>query len=146
MMGRSNKMRKTLKRRAYKESAKGRIRKPMRESIMVEVDEEEFLDMLLDRLKTWTDDYTALKLYEQMYQDYIDGGVFETVHEGIAVIVDNDWVNYCTILTEEDSKYDDRYDECVELIEEGEREGDGFTIEAYLGDKDTGYAILIRNN
>lgn len=44
--------------------------------MLVKIDEDMILEMLLDRLEFWTDDHTTYRLYEQMYENYINCGVF----------------------------------------------------------------------
>lgn len=73
--------------------------------MLVRIDNDQALEMLLDRLEHWTDDHTAHRLYEQMYESYIDGGVFDGGEFDVMVIVDNDWVNYCEIIEEGDDAY-----------------------------------------
>jgi hypothetical protein len=74
--------------------------------MLVKIDNGIALDMLLDRLKFWTDDHTTYRLYEQMYENYIDGGCFEGVAFDVMEIVDNDYINWCTVIEPEDSSYD----------------------------------------
>ena len=73
--------------------------------MLVRIDNDTALEMLLDRLEHWTHSDTARRLYEQMYESYIDGGVFDGGEFDVMVIVDNDWVNYCTIIDEGDDAY-----------------------------------------
>jgi hypothetical protein len=75
--------------------------------ITIKIDEEKVVDMLIDRLKFWTDDTDLIALYEQMYKSYIDCGVFESVELDPMIIVDNDYINYCDVISPEDNCYDD---------------------------------------
>lgn len=86
--------------------------------MLVEIDEDDFLEMLMDRVRFWTDDKTTLELYEKMYKDYCDEGVFEGTKASIMEIVDNDYVNYCKVITKED-------DENFDKILEAHKNGDG---------------------
>ena len=94
--------------------------KHLNESITVEIDEDEALDMLMDRLGTWNENNRpgdiAYDLYEQMYQSYIDGGVFDGGKFDVMEIVDNDWVNYCEIVEPGDEEH--HYDELLKIYEE----------------------------
>ena len=74
--------------------------------MLVKIDNGTALDMLLDRLEFWTDDHTTYRLYEQMYEIYIDSGVFDSVEFDVMQIVDNDYINWCTVLSEGDVGYD----------------------------------------
>lgn len=74
--------------------------------MLIEIDNGQALDMLLDRLKYWTDDHTTYRLYEQMYENYIDGGIFEGGEFDVWAIVDNDYINWCTVISEGDYGYD----------------------------------------
>lgn len=75
--------------------------------MLVNIDNDMALDMLLDRLSFWTDDETTHRLYESMYENYIDGGVFESGEFNVMEIVDNDYINWCTVISEGDEAYKD---------------------------------------
>lgn len=75
--------------------------------MLVRIDEDTALEMLLDRLEHWTSDETTYHLYEAMYQSYIDSGCFEGMEFDVMVIVDNDYVNYCDVISEGDEAYED---------------------------------------
>lgn len=91
-------------------------KKEINESITVEIDEDEALDMLMNRLKHWTNDRVAYDLYEQMYESYIDGGAFDGDTFNVMQIVDNDWVNYCEVVEPGDDEH--HYDELLKIYEE----------------------------
>ena len=74
--------------------------------INVKIDETTALDMLVERVEYWTDDRDEIKLFEKMYRNSIDGGVFESIEFDPMVIVDNDWVNYCTIIRAGEKDFD----------------------------------------
>lgn len=69
--------------------------------VTVQMEDYELLDMLLDRLAYWGRE-DERELYEQMYQRRLDAGYFESGEFNISVIVDNDVVNYCEVITEEE--------------------------------------------
>lgn len=75
--------------------------------MLVNIDNDTALEMLLDRLERWTDDHTTYRLYEAMYENYIDGGCFDGGDFDVMVIVDNDYVNYCDVVSEGDEAYED---------------------------------------
>lgn len=65
------------------------------------------LDMLMDRVGHWTDDYTVNRLYEAMYADHIASGVFDYGDFDVMAIVDNDYINWCSVISEGDEEYED---------------------------------------
>lgn len=75
--------------------------------MLVNIDNDLALDMLMDRLKFWTDDPDIIKLYESMYENYIDGGVFDSGRFDVMEIVDNDYINWCSVICPGDSCYND---------------------------------------
>lgn len=75
--------------------------------MLVNIDDNMALEMLLDRLEHWTDDIITYRLYEAMYEDYIDGGCFEGGEFDVMAIVDNDYINWCTVISEGDEAYED---------------------------------------
>lgn len=75
--------------------------------MLVNIDNNRAVDMLLERLEHWTDDLTTYKLYEAMYENYVDGGCFDGGDFDIMAIVDNDYVNYCDVVSEGDEAYED---------------------------------------
>ena len=75
--------------------------------MLVNIDNNRAVDMLLERLEHWTDDLTTYKLYEAMYEHYVDGGCFDGGDFDIMAIVDNDYVNWCDVVSECDEAYED---------------------------------------
>ena len=93
--------------------------------MLVRIDNDTALAMLMERVEFWTDDNTVYRLYEQMYESYIEGGVFENGRFDIMEIVDNDYINWCTVISEGDEGYEDikrLYDEdgCTDISCEDE--------------------------
>lgn len=86
--------------------------KPLQE-VMVDIDEDDLLDLLMNRVKRWTDEKVSLDLYEQMYQSYIDSG-WDLGGNSVMVIVDNDWVNYCDVV----GPGEENYEELLRLYQE----------------------------
>lgn len=68
--------------------------------IRVRIDEDEFLDMLINRVEYWTQSKDVINLYEEMYKNYIESGCFDDIEMNINAIVDNDFVNYCSVIEE----------------------------------------------
>lgn len=65
--------------------------------VNMQIDENELLEMLLDRVAFWTDDADIKKLYGLYYSDLIDNGCFEGAELDIKFIVDNDYVNNISV-------------------------------------------------
>ena len=122
-------------------SAHDKKTEDLEESITIEVDDDDALDMLMDRVDFWAKgDEVALDLYQQMYENWIaerffDGGKFD-----VKEIVDNDWVNYCHIVGEDD----EHYDEILSTLSNGETDFGNYRIEAQSRDDDGKEVFLIR--
>jgi hypothetical protein len=89
--------------------------------VTVQIDEDDLLEMLMDRVAVWTNDTEVQDLYEEMYKSYVNGGVFEGAELNIMSIVDNDYVNYCSTICKEDYSEAD-WKKLVELYEDGNRD------------------------
>lgn len=74
--------------------------------ITIKIDEQELLDMFVERVRYWTKDEDEIKLFEKMYDDYIWNGVFTDGEVDIMSIVDNDWVNYTAIVRKDDEDFE----------------------------------------
>lgn len=115
----------------------------MKDYCTVKISTDTLLNMLMDRLDEWHPDQAVRKLYEQMYENYVDGGVFDGGEFDPMLIVDNDWVNYCDVI---DSN-DENFQKILELYDQGEYDiscehlGYSF-IEAVSNDRDL---ILVRS-
>ena len=75
--------------------------------MLVKVDESLALDMLMNRVNYWTDDEEVYHLYEAMYENYVYDGVFDGGEFDVMAIVDNDYVNWCDVISEGDEAYED---------------------------------------
>lgn len=75
--------------------------------MLVRINDDIALDMLMDRVCHWTDDYTVSRLYETMYANYIGSGVFDNGDFDVMAIVDNDYINWCSVISEGDEAYED---------------------------------------
>ena len=122
--------------------------------IKVYVDEEDLLQMLTNRVLHWTDDDTVIKLYEEMYENYIYNGGFEEAEINIMQIVDNDYINYCDVLwppEEDETGYDaEKYNKVLKIYKEqstgdcSEYDLDCSYIEAMVEDCDGKPVFLVR--
>lgn len=103
--------------------------------VNVRISEEDLLDLLCSRVEYWTKDKEEQDLFRQMYDNMVYGGVFEGCDFNVACIVDNDYVNNCSII----GVGDEDYDLVVDTIKKGEREivdsGMGYSyVESYSED------------
>ena len=89
--------------------------------ITVQIDEDDAVDMLMERLDHWTDDEEVKDLYRIMYESYVGGGCFDGAEFDVMSIVDNDYVNWCSVISEKDCTKSD-WKKLVELYENGERD------------------------
>lgn len=75
--------------------------------MLVNLSEETVVDMLVERLSYWTEEETTHELFRRMYTSYAESGCLEGVELDVMVIVDNDYVNYCDVISEGDDAYED---------------------------------------
>ncbi len=66
--------------------------------MVIYMNKENFRDVLIDRVKFWTQDEATLYLYNKMYKTQIEQGVFDNKKIDVKIIVDNDYVNNVSIL------------------------------------------------
>nr|DAU29371.1 MAG TPA: hypothetical protein [Caudoviricetes sp.] len=74
--------------------------------VTVKIEENDLLEMLVERVKFWDRSEAEANLYKKMYESEIDAGIFEDAELDINLIVDNDVVNYCNIIEEGNSEFD----------------------------------------
>lgn len=95
--------------------------------ITVKIDEADLLDMLVNRVGYWTDDREIKELYSQYYDSLVYGGCFDGAELDIHSIVDNDYVNWLTVVDREEYNKDrEEYlrDNIKNFIEENKDEED----------------------
>ena len=73
----------------------------------IKIDEESLLDALMSRVQFWTDDYDILELYRQYYESAVYGHWYEGSEVDIMSIVDNDYVNWMSVYSDEDMEDED---------------------------------------
>lgn len=66
--------------------------------MVIYMNKENFRDILIDRVKFWTQDEATLYLYNKMYKMQIEQGVFDNKKIDVKIIIDNDYVNNVSIL------------------------------------------------
>lgn len=99
--------------------------------ITIKMEEEDAIEALIARLKVWTTDDDVIELYRKMYDSYVYGGCFDGGELDVKNIVDNDWVNYCFII----SKGDEGFEEILKEYKDNEGCGD-------ISCGDTGYSYI----
>lgn len=115
---------------------------------MIIISEDTALEMLIDRVNVWEQGKDNNDLYEEMYKNYVENGCFSSEDREFdpKIIVDNDIVNYTTIV----KKGDDDFDKLLELYHNGQNDvscekfvyyGNLSYIEAVSDDEDR---ILVR--
>ena len=77
--------------------------------ITVKIENETALDMLVDRVKFWTNDAEIIDLYKKMYENYVYCGVFDNGKFDVMCIVDNDYINYTRIISQGDEEFDELF-------------------------------------
>ena len=85
----------------------------MNEFINVKVEKDDVIDLLVNRVRFWTDNEDVVDLFKKMYERYIDEEAFDNLD--IDLIVDNDFINDCTII----EKGDEEFEKVQELAKEG---------------------------
>lgn len=75
--------------------------------INVQVDEDYLVDLLVERVGVWTDDSDVIDLFKSMYRSYADGGCFDGMEIDIMNIVDNDYVNWCSVIYDSDNDFEE---------------------------------------
>lgn len=101
-------------------------------AVTVIIDEDDLLEMLMDRVHEWTTDNADL--FEKMYDKRVYGGCFEGMELNIMSIVDNDYVNNTSVISREDEP--EEWDNMVNAYNEGERYVNGYYIEAMSDDEE----------
>lgn len=73
--------------------------------VNVQMDEDELLGILVDRVSFWTDNEIIQDLYREMYANYLDNECIDFSY-GISYVVDNDYINYCTTVESDNKDYE----------------------------------------
>lgn len=79
--------------------------------VHVKIDSDDLIEMLVDRVRYWTDDKEELDVYEQYYTNMVKSGCFEDAKLDIMGTVDNDYANYLTLVYRKD--YEKEKDEYI---------------------------------
>ena len=85
--------------------------------VNVNIDEDVLVEMLMDRLREfWDPDTVTEELYQDYYENMAYGGAFDGMDFDVSAIVDNDWVNNLSVITEdefEDYNIEDEEDDRI---------------------------------
>ena len=74
----------------------------------VNIDNDVAVDMLIDRVNFWTDDYDVIALYAEYYYNLVNSGAMDGCDFDVKAIVDNDYVNWTIVVNKEDiNNYDE---------------------------------------
>ena len=74
--------------------------------ITVRMDEQDAIDLLVNRVEHWTDDSEIIDLFEEYYTNMVEGGCFDGADFNVMSIVDNDYVNNTSTVTREEFEKD----------------------------------------
>lgn len=85
------------------------------------LDNDEALELLISRLKRWTDDEKTIDLYRKMYEQKLYDGIFTHADFTIAEVVDDDFINWCDTYAKEDLTAGD-YEKLKKAVAAGERD------------------------
>lgn len=65
--------------------------------ISIQMDSDDMIEALVDRVGYWTNNSDVLELFEQYYEHAVEGGCFDGSEFDVMSIVDNDYVNNTSI-------------------------------------------------
>lgn len=75
--------------------------------MLVKIDDDMAIDMLVERVRYWTQDEDIISLYEKMYENYVYGGIFEGGEFDVMKIVDNDYVNWTRVIYNDEEDFEE---------------------------------------
>ena len=74
--------------------------------INIQMDSDDMINALNERVGYWTDDSEVAELFDQYYTDAVDNGCFDGGEFNVMYIVDNDYVNNTSIIYREEYESD----------------------------------------
>lgn len=83
--------------------------------VTVKIREDDLLDMFMERCEAWNG--LDKELFEKMYENNINNGLFDGMELDIMRIVDNDYINWTSVLEKD---VDEDFDEVFVLYKQGE--------------------------
>ena len=114
----------------------------MSRMINIQMDSDDMIQALVDRVGAWTDDSNVIDLFEQYYEYAVDNGCFDGCEFDVRAIVDNDYVNNTSIIDREEFDKD-REEYIKEQVDsDGFSDEDRPTVEGYAEDYNCEYTRL----
>ena len=106
------------------------------------LEDNDYMTLLMGRLEFWKPSETEKILFEKYYTNMVENDIIANLDYTVNEIVDNDYVNYCTVIEEGWSR---DFKEVKRIFEQEGigAEFDGRTIEAVDNEKNP-KAFLIR--
>lgn len=77
----------------------------MKDFVTVNIHKDDLLDMIMERVCFWDKGRKYEDLYKKMYESYVCNSVFENIKLDIHTMVDNDVINYTSVLEESDEEF-----------------------------------------
>lgn len=74
--------------------------------INIQMDSDDMINALNERVGDWTDDSEVAELFDQYYTNAVENGCFDGSNFDVKFIVDNDYVNNTSIIWREDYEAD----------------------------------------
>lgn len=69
----------------------------MSRMVSIQMDSDDMIQALVDRVGYWTDDSDVREVFEQYYEHMVEDGCFDGCEFNVMSIVDNDYVNNLSI-------------------------------------------------
>jgi hypothetical protein len=77
--------------------------------ISIQMDSDDMIEALIERVGSWTNDSDVIELFEQYYENAVENGCFDGCEFNVMSIVDNDYVNNTSVITR--SEYEEKREE-----------------------------------
>ena len=68
--------------------------------ITIKIEEEDLVELLANRIRCWTNDVDVIDLYIRYYESIVE--CFDGCEVDPSYIVDNDWINNTSVITEDE--------------------------------------------
>ena len=91
--------------------------------VSIQIDTDDMIDQLVNRVGYWTDDSDVIDLFEQYYEHMVEGGCYDGCEFDVMSIVDNDYVNNTSVVTRKE------FDKAREEYIQESMDSDGFSDE-----------------
>ena len=74
--------------------------------INIQMDSDDMINVLVDRVWYWTDNSDIIDLFAEYYEHAVENGYFDGCEFSVMSIVDNDYVNNTSVIDREDYESD----------------------------------------